>query len=79
MWVSVWVGLVEWQVLIEARDALNCEGWTKNKRGWDALEEHNDPSSCAGVIAGEHGDIIKILHGVYVRPDQRIDVGPNGR
>ena len=58
--VSVWVGLLEWQVLVELRDALNYESWTKNKEGWDALEEHNDPSSCAGVTVGEDGNIIKI-------------------
>jgi hypothetical protein len=59
--VSVWVGLPEWQVLVEVRDALNYEGWRNNKEGWDALEEHNDPSSCAGVTVGEDGNWVMMI------------------
>jgi hypothetical protein len=58
--LSVWVGQLEWQALVEVRDALNYEGWTKNKGRWDTLEEHNDPRRCAGVAVGEGGNIIKI-------------------
>jgi hypothetical protein len=58
--VRVWVRLIEWQVLIEVRDAMGWGSWSKNKRGWNALEEHNDPSRCAGVIVGEDGNIVEI-------------------
>jgi hypothetical protein len=36
-------------VLAELRDATDFANWSKNKYGWDTLEEHHDPSQCAGV------------------------------
>jgi hypothetical protein len=41
--------LEEWQVLVDIRYATDFANWSKNKDGWDTLEEHCDPSRCAGV------------------------------
>ena len=41
------------------RDATDFANWSKNKDGWDTLEEHCDPSRCAGVTM-ESGKITKI-------------------
>ena len=41
--------LEEWQILAELRDATVFANWSRNKGGWDTLEEHHDPSRCAGV------------------------------
>jgi hypothetical protein len=51
--------LEEWQILVEMRDAAGYAGWTRNTEGWDALEEHTDPSRCAGVTI-ESGNITQI-------------------
>jgi hypothetical protein len=51
--------LEEWQVLVDIRDATDFANWSKNKGGWDTLEEHHDPSRCAGVTM-ESGTITKI-------------------
>jgi hypothetical protein len=41
--------LEEWRVLAELRDATGFANWSANKDGWGTLEEHHDPSRCAGV------------------------------
>jgi hypothetical protein len=51
--------LEEWQILVELRDATEFASWSQNKEGWDTLEEHHDPSRCAGVTM-ESGKITKI-------------------
>jgi hypothetical protein len=51
--------LEEWRVLAELRDATGFANWTKNKDGWGTLEEHHDPSRCAGVTM-ESGKITGI-------------------
>ena len=48
-----------WQVLAELRDHTGYAEWSKNKEGWGALEEHRDPSRCAGVTM-ESGEITEI-------------------
>jgi hypothetical protein len=49
--------LEEWQVLAELRDSTGFANWRSlNKGGWDTLEEHRDPSRCAGVTT-ERGEI----------------------
>jgi hypothetical protein len=48
-----------WQVLAELRDHTGYAEWRRNKEGWGALEEHRDPSRCAGVTM-ESGEITKI-------------------
>ena len=48
--------LGEWKVLVNIRDATDFANWSKNKDGWDTLEEHCDPSRCAGVTM-ESGSI----------------------
>jgi hypothetical protein len=45
--------------LVDIRDATDFANWSKNKDGWDTLEEHCDPSRCAGVTM-ESGTITKI-------------------
>ena len=52
-------GLEEWQILVEMRDAAGYADWTRNTKGWDTLEEHKDPSRCAGVTI-ESGKITTI-------------------
>jgi hypothetical protein len=49
----------EWQILAELGDATWFASWSKNKEGWDTLEEHRDPSRCAGVTV-ESGKITQI-------------------
>jgi hypothetical protein len=49
----------EWQVLAELRDHTGFANWSKNTGGWGTLEEHRDPSRCAGVTV-ESGKITKI-------------------
>jgi hypothetical protein len=39
----------EWRVLVALRDATDYALWSANTAGWDTLEEHQDPSCCAGV------------------------------
>jgi hypothetical protein len=39
----------EWQVLAELHDHTGFANWTNNQDGWCTLEEHRDPSRCAGV------------------------------
>jgi hypothetical protein len=51
--------LEEWRVLAELRDTTGFANWRKNKDGWDTLEEHHDPSRCAGVTM-ESGKITGI-------------------
>jgi hypothetical protein len=57
--------LEEWRVLAELRDATGFAYWSANKLnddledGWGTLEEHHDPSRCAGVTM-ESGKITKI-------------------
>jgi hypothetical protein len=51
--------LEEWQILVEMRDAAGYADWTCNTEGWGTLEEHKDPSRCAGVTT-ESGKITKI-------------------
>jgi hypothetical protein len=51
--------LEDWQILVKLRDDTGYAGWTRNTEGWDTLEEHKDPSRCAGVII-ESGKITKI-------------------
>jgi hypothetical protein len=51
--------LEEWQILAELRDATKFASWSKNTEGWDTLEEHRDPSRCAGITV-ESEKIIKI-------------------
>jgi hypothetical protein len=51
--------LEEWQILVKMRDATGYADWTRNTEGWDTLEEHKDPSRCAGVTI-ESGKITKI-------------------
>ena len=45
--------------MAELRDGTGFANWSKNKEGWGALEEHRDPSRCAGVTM-ESGEITKI-------------------
>ena len=52
--------LEEWQILAELRDATKFTSWSKNKEGWGTLEEHHDPSRCAGVTVDDSGKITKI-------------------
>jgi hypothetical protein len=51
--------LEEWQILVEMRDDTGYADWTENRKGWDTLEEHKDPSQCAGVTV-KSGKITKI-------------------
>jgi hypothetical protein len=51
--------LEEWQLLAELRDATEFASWSKNKEDWGTLEEHHDPSRCAGVTM-QSGKITKI-------------------
>jgi hypothetical protein len=51
--------LEEWQILVKMRDDTCYADWTRNTEGWDTLEEHKDPSQCAGVTI-ESGKITKI-------------------
>ena len=44
---------------MDIRVATDFANWSKNKDGWDTLEEHHDPSRCAGVTM-ESGTITKI-------------------
>jgi hypothetical protein len=41
--------LLPWQILVELRDHTGFADWSDNTDGWDTLEEHRDPSQCAGV------------------------------
>jgi hypothetical protein len=52
--------LEEWQILAELRDATKFASWSKNKEGWDTLEEHRDPNRCAGVTMNWYGKITEI-------------------
>jgi hypothetical protein len=54
--------LEEWKILVEIRDDAGIADWTENTEGWDALEEHKDPSRCAGVTM-ESGKITEIALG----------------
>ena len=45
--------------MAELRDATKFTSWSKNKEGWGTLEEHHDPSRCAGVTM-ESGKITMI-------------------
>jgi hypothetical protein len=49
-----------WQVLAELRDHTGFANWSKNKEGWGTLEDHRDPSQCAGVTVNNSGEITKI-------------------
>ena len=40
---------------MDIRDATDFVNWSKNKDGWDTLEEHCDPSRCAGVTMPNRG------------------------
>jgi hypothetical protein len=51
--------LEEWQILVKMRDDTGYADWTRNTEGWDTLEEHKDPSRCAGVTM-ESGKIAEI-------------------
>jgi hypothetical protein len=51
--------LLPWQILGELRNHTGFANWSQNTDGWGALEEHRDPSRCAGVTV-ESGKITKI-------------------
>jgi len=52
--------LLPWQVLAELRDHTGFANWDQNKEGCGTLEEHRDPSQCAGVTVNNSGEITKI-------------------
>ena len=52
--------LLPWQILVELRDHTGFANWKENTDGWGTLEEHRDPSQCAGVTVDDSGEITKI-------------------
>jgi hypothetical protein len=58
--------LLPWQILVELRDLTGFANWENNKvpnwnkDGWGTLEEHRDPSQCAGVTVDDSGEITEI-------------------
>jgi Leucine-rich repeat (LRR) protein len=57
-----------WQILVELRDHTGFANWKESTNGWGTLEEHRDPSQCAGWVNGnlagvtvdDSGEITKI-------------------
>ena len=49
-----------WQILVELRDHTGFANWKESTNGWGTLEEHRDPSQCAGVTVDDSGEITKI-------------------
>jgi hypothetical protein len=57
------LALLPWQILAELRDHTGFANWKENTDGWGTLEEHCDPSQCAGVTVDDDGEITKIKLG----------------
>jgi hypothetical protein len=50
----------EWEILIILRNSTGYSGWVSNADGWANLEEHKDPSQCAGVVVDNAGKVLKL-------------------
>jgi hypothetical protein len=61
---------IELDALIELRDATGYAGWSKNKEGWDELEEHRDPSKCGGITLDSTTKLVTAI--------EFLNVGMNG-